>query len=328
MRKYFLCISEKIFYIMAGKFNKLNFNRIKNIYMNNITNSIAHQNLQRVLTKLIETTSDVEVIEEHIKIHMEQRNWGFDYYLRPLLINYFEWLEYSDEFSNFTYELKNIHHLSGWVSCVTGSSNEESVKVIEEIINDKWLINYLKFAEHQSGTVRSAKQFLKTTSGLYGRRLGWYAITRLLKPKLVIETGVDRGLGSTILCRALMRNAEDGSPGRYIGTDINPSAGYLLKAPLTDFGHIEYGDSIISLSKITEEVDLFINDSDHSSDYEEREYLTIEKKLSTRAILLGDNSHVTDKLYKFSCSRGMKFLHFAEQPKEHWYPGAGIGAAF
>ena len=296
--------------------------------MNNFTNLIANKNLQKVLDKIIRTNSSVELVDEHVKVQMEQRNWGFDYYLSPLLVNYFEWLENSDEYSNFTYELKNLHHLAGWVSCVTASSNEESIKVIEEIINDNWLINYLKFAEHQSGTISSEKQFLKTTSGLYGRRIGWYAVARLLKPKLVIETGVDRGLGSTILCRALMRNAEDGSPGRYLGTDINPSAGYLLKEPLTKFGHIEYGDSILSLKKISDEVDLFINDSDHSADYEENEYLAIENKLSDRAIILGDNSHVTDKLYNFSSKRNMKFLHFTEQPKNHWYPGAGIGAAF
>jgi hypothetical protein len=47
-----------------------------------------------------------------------------------------------------------------------------------------------------------------------GRRLGWYAAARLLKPKVIVETGVDYGLGSCVMCAALLRNASEGHPGR------------------------------------------------------------------------------------------------------------------
>ena len=88
------------------------------------------------------------------------------------------------------------------------------------------------------------------------------------------------------------------------------------------------GDSIESLKGLDEKIDIFINDSDHSADYEYNEYLTIKNKLSNDGIILGDNSHVTDKLLDFSIENDRKFLFFKEVPLHYWYPGGGIGISF
>src|SRR6266446_10867828 len=76
------------------------------------------------------------------------------------------------------------------------------------------------------------------------------------------------------------------------------------------------------------DIDLFINDSDHSAEYEYKEYLTVADKLTPSAVILGDNSHVSDSLRRFSEMRHRRFLFFQEKPKEHWYPGAGIGISY
>ena len=125
-----------------------------------------------------------------------------------------------------------------------------------------------------------------------------------------------------------MRNFAEGHPGYYYGTDINPKAGYLLSGEWSKYGEILYGDSIGSLNGLDEKIDMFINDSDHSADYEFKEYLTIQDKLSPNAFVLGDNSHCTNKLLTFARMTGRNFLFFQENPKDHWYPGAGIGLAF
>ncbi len=143
-----------------------------------------------------------------------------------------------------------------------------------------------------------------------------------------METGVDKGLGSILLCSALLRNNDEGYPGYYYGTDINPEAGYLLVGKYKQFGKLLIGDSIESLIKLDFKIDLFINDSDHSGEYEYKEYQTILSKLSEDAIILGDNAHITDKLSKFSMENNRKFLFWKEIPKGHWYPGAGIGISF
>src|SRR3546814_1929922 len=100
----------------------------------------------------------------------------------------------------------------------------------------------------------------------YGRRLGWYAVVRATKPRVVVETGVDKGLGAMVLCAALLRNAEEDRPGRYFGTDINPHAVYLLQPPYDSVGDILYGASLASLASFADSLDLFITDSDHSRD--------------------------------------------------------------
>ena len=38
----------------------------------------------------------------------------------------------------------------------------------------------------------------------YGLRIGWYAIVRVLKPTVVIQTGTEKGLGSVVLAEALL----------------------------------------------------------------------------------------------------------------------------
>jgi hypothetical protein len=73
---------------------------------------------------------------------------------------------------------------------------------------------------------------------------------------------------------------------------------------------------------------LFVDDSDHSAEYEYNEYLVIADKLSERSLILGDNAHVTNSLSRFSVKTNRQFVFFSEKPANHWYAGAGIGIAF
>ena len=246
-------------------------------------------------------------------------------YYTPKLKQIFFWLFYSKEDTNFSYELtqRNLSYLAQVISIVTNSP----VSVIEKYLNEPVMDDDLKkYVIKQS----MLSEFSSTTDARcdFGRRLGWYAIVRTIKPKIIVETGVDKGLGSVLLCYALKKNTEEGFSGRYFGTDINPTAGFLLQDPYKKFGEILYGDSIESLKNFKNSIDVFINDSSHSGEYEYNEYLAIEQKLSDKSIILGDNSHSTDKLLLFSKKTGRNFLFFKEEPKNHWYPGGGIGISF
>ena len=153
-------------------------------------------------------------------------------------------------------------------------------------------------------------------------------MVRATKPKLVIETGVDKGLGSVLLSCAVKNNAAEGHQGRYMGTDIEPLAGYLLGDVYSEYGSIAYGDSIETLKTVDEPIDLFINDSDHSHEYEAREYDTVEAKLHDESVILGDNAHASLSLSKFAARTNRIFTMVPEYPKNHWYKGCGIGIAF
>lgn len=74
-------------------------------------------------------------------------------------------------------------------------------------------------------------------------------------------------------------------------------------------------------------VDLFIHDSLHTREYETKEYEAVERLMATAGIVLSDNAHSTDALPAWAEKSGRRFFYFAEKPAEHWYPGAGIGAA-
>jgi hypothetical protein len=235
------------------------------------------------------------------------------------------WIFRSKEFTNFTYDLSNLNkrYLIAFIAGILGRNFNEIEGYIAEIESDLSLRAHLLAA-----TEASSERYFAEKNIYYGRRLGWYAVVRATRPKVVVETSVDKGLGSCVITSALKRNASDGFPGRYYGTDINPSAGYLLTDVYKEYGKILYGDSIMSLKNLNEIIDVFINDSDHSLDYEAKEYKTIADRLHPNAIIISDNSHITSALLDFAIATNRNFMYFQEKPINHWYSGAGLGIAF
>jgi hypothetical protein len=245
-------------------------------------------------------------------------------YIFPNLSKLARWVFTSRETTNFTYDLTayNKQCLAALLSGITDTPSETVESYFSELENDAMLAAHI-----EAGLSRSEDRFLSDKKICYGRRIGWYALARIMKPRVVVETGVDKGLGSCVLCSAILKNAAEGSPGEYFGTDINPAAGYLLGSPYSTVGKILYGDSIRSLKGLDRRIDLFINDSDHSSSYEADEYRVIQNKLSNGAVIIGDNSHWSPSLLSHAKECDMKFQLFIETPLNHWYPGGGIGIA-
>lgn len=235
-----------------------------------------------------------------------------------------KWIFTSRETTNYTYPLTaaNMQYLACFIADITNVSVAEVTAYMTELEQDDDL------RQHIGRRIAANPESYKADRQIYyGKRLGWYAFVRILHPKIVVETGVDKGLGSCVLTAALRRNTAEGHPGQYFGTDINPLAGYLLDAPYTENGRILYGDSIESLNAFKQPIDLFINDSDHSADYEALEYEAIASKMSPNGLILGDNCEVTTKLFEFAQATNRRFLFFREEPAQHWFSGGGIGVA-
>jgi hypothetical protein len=246
-------------------------------------------------------------------------------YYWPRLRSGAAWLAESRETSNFTFDLtpRNEAHLVQLLALVLGRRAEEVAGYIDELQRDGALRDAIADQLKLLGRRGSYDPVAR-----FGRRVGWYALVRAMKPKVVIETGVEKGIGAMVLCAALLRNSQEGHQGRYYGTDIDRGAGLLFCEPYRSMGEILYGDSIEMLSVLDVTVDIFINDSDHSAEYEAREYRLVSPKLAKDAVIIGDNAHVTDELLKFSRESDRKFLFFREEPDNHWYLGAGIGISF
>lgn len=230
------------------------------------------------------------------------------------------WLATSKEHTNYTYDLTELNwqHLAWWVAEVAGVSIDEARTAVDEGRSDMQLRDHVRIL-----TLESSRRGLADADVHLGRRIGWYALVRILRPEHVVETGTDKGLGSVTIAQAIRRNGS----GKLTTLDVNEHAGYLIQG-YEDTVELVVADSVEWLNGLEEPVELFIHDSLHSREHEISELRAVERRLSPNATVLSDNSHVTDALSTWAEGRGWRFLFFAETPKDHWYPGGGIGAAW
>jgi len=132
-------------------------------------------------------------------------------------------LEYvrSEELDNFTYEIGNEEELARFIADVLGVAPRRVAHLRCELQED--------IALRERLAVKLRPRTDRRDEPLFGRRIGWYCMVRLVKPSLVVETGTHDGLGTALLLRALERNAEEGSVGRLPTFDIDAASGWLLE---------------------------------------------------------------------------------------------------
>jgi len=183
----------------------------------------------------------------------------------------------SREVTNFTYDLeqRNVRYLYALISEVTGRPYSEIEIFAFEAINNETLRSHLRVMHQDPLRRQFADERLK-----WGRQLAYYILVRAMKPKVVVETGVDKGLGAIAIAAAIQRNQRDGFVGRYYGTDINPDAGYLLSGEYAAFGEILVGDSAGILASFQSPIDFFVFDSERTPQYEALEYQKVREKLT------------------------------------------------
>lgn len=230
------------------------------------------------------------------------------------------WFAKSREHENFTYDLTplNLEHLAWFVAAVAPCTVTEARGYIAEIEHD------FDLRSHAQSRARSGPQpGLSDLAIRYGRRVGWYALVRAVRPKVVVETGTDKGLGTLVLAAAVRRNGA----GRVVTVDVDTAAGHLIADPYAEVIDQRIGDSLTVLRGLEESVDMFLHDSLHTPEHEAAEFAAVAPFLSKEALVLSDNAHVTSELARWAEATGRRFLFFDERPARHWYPGAGIGVA-
>jgi len=219
------------------------------------------------------------------------------------------------ETDNFLYPIANRDELLALTCRVTRASPDRVGGYFKELEEDselrEWLRGGLATRADRSGEPH------------YGRRIVWYALVRHLRPARMVETGVHDGLGSSVLLRALERNAT----GHLYGMDTWPKSGWLIPSPLRSRFDLMLGSSLHSIGDLSEPLDLFVHDSDHRYEYEIAEYQAVAAKLAPDAMLISDNAHYGDALKNFAGTHGRPFLYCRELSRNHWYPGGGIGVS-
>ncbi len=235
----------------------------------------------------------------------------------------FVWLFKSKEYTNFTYEItdRSRRHLARLVAAVTGETDVLLVEEIQrELLGDEELASHIR-----SASTASPRRGAVDRKAEYGRRITWYALVRLTKPRVVVETGVDKGLGTLVLAAALRRNAAEGAGGRVIALDVNPTAGHLIGPPYSDFTDLWVGNSLSYLEGLRATVDIFIHDSDHAYKHEMDELEAVLPHMSASGFLLSDSAADSDALDDFCRAHRMDFAYAAEQVKNHWMSAQGVG---
>lgn len=134
-----------------------------------------------------------------------------------------------------------------------------------------------------------------------------YAVCRLKKPKVVVETGVAQGHSSLGILYALEKNETghlysiDLPNGVYVTdngerwSDINPyPVGWLVPIELRKNWTLSLGSSKEELPKILsniDAIDLFYHDSEHTVENISFEFKTCWPKMAKSGILMADNSN-------------------------------------
>jgi predicted O-methyltransferase YrrM len=223
------------------------------------------------------------------------------------------------ELDNFTYELTNEDELADLISKILSVPASLAMSHIDEIKADTAF-------DHAIQGALADRRDRNATMPL-GRRLGWYAIARITRPQVVVETGVHDGLGSAVMLRALQRNASEGTSGSLVSFDVREDVGWIIPPELRSRHELHIGDALalMTLALGDRPVDLFIHDSDHRYEHESAEFEVVRPLARPGAVLITDNAHGGTAFRDFCDRHGLPCHVFREKPKEHFYPGAAMG---
>ena len=233
------------------------------------------------------------------------------------------WLFTSREWTNLTSNITphNRRELVEFIHLLSDADREDVSAYMVEVEQDRDLDDYISTAVGATPYYSWADRDVRI-----GKRMGWYSLVRAIKPAVVVESGIDKGLGSCVIAAALLRNKAEGAPGILYALDIEETSGWLLGSPYDEVVEHQIGDSHDTLKKLEQSIDLFIHDSNHSYDHERGEYEIIHENLSDHALILSDNSHECAALMDFASELGQKYYFWHERPDGAFYPVGGIGA--
>lgn len=231
-----------------------------------------------------------------------------------------DWLVRGRETHNFTYDLDDINRdqLCWFVAMITGTAIGQVRAWTQELEKDEDLIGELT-----KRLSRNPFRSINASEPHWARRFGWYALIRATEPEHVVETGTHLGLGSCVIAAALLRNGR----GRLTTIDVDADAGYLIGEPWAGVIDRRIGSSLDLLPGLGD-IDMFLHDSLHTYEYESAEFAAVEPNLRPGALVLSDNAHDSAALSDWAERTGHHYLFFKEQPRNHWWPGDGIGVAW
>ncbi len=165
-------------------------------------------------------------------------------------------------------------------------------------------IDYFKFLELEEPLFRQ----MDGLRVVHMHHMVYYVMTRLLRPDIIVETGVNEGLSSALILYAMEHNQHGklysidlpnidvelypGGPRQKDGVPDEKGTGYLVPNHLRSRWELILGDAkdlLPELLPTLPKIDVFIHDSLHSYDHMLFEYQTAWPYLKQNGILLSDD---------------------------------------
>jgi predicted O-methyltransferase YrrM len=235
----------------------------------------------------------------------------------PRLVQALAWSVRSREIANFTYDTTRESQflLAAVVAEISQRPIAEIVAYVDELTADNAL------AAHVAGIAQTRDSRWNVDPGFKpGRRLAFYLLARALKPKRVMEAGVDKGLGALLVSRALTLNRAEGHPGDYLGIELDPEKPIPLyeKWPHR-VGQIVRGSSTEILRGQGALIDLFIHDTIPEAGHLTEQLATVRPLMAPGGVIA--STWTTQELIDHAFQNDLKLLTHQEETVGHWFPG-------
>ncbi len=230
------------------------------------------------------------------------------------------WSVRSREIANFTYDTTRESQLllGAVIAEISNRPIAEIVAYIDELNADKAI------AEHVAGIAQTRDSRWNVDPGFKpGRRLAFYLLARALKPRRVVEAGVDKGLGGLLLSRALTLNRAEGHAGDYLGIELDPAKPIPLYEQWPEkIGHIIRGSSTEILRGQGAPIDLFIHDTIPEAGHMTDQLATVRSLMAPSGVIA--STWTTPELIDHALQCNLKLLTHQEELADHWFPGDRI----
>jgi predicted O-methyltransferase YrrM len=177
----------------------------------------------------------------------------------------------------------------------------EVEKLYKEIDNSGFMRDILAKAEIKKG-------FFELNMAMVLRAPTLYVVCRLVKPQIVVETGVAEGFSSAFILQALKMNNKGklysidlpNQPGQVL--EGKRATGWLVPQDLKDNWTLILGASKDKLPPLLEDlkkIDVFYHDSEHSYENMTFEFDAAYKYLDKGSIILSDDITDNDSFADF-----------------------------
>lgn len=149
-------------------------------------------------------------------------------------------------------------------------------------------------------------------------------VTRLRRPRSVVETGVARGVTSAVILNALREN---GGGGRLASLDLpslepgyKEQVGCVVPPALREGWTLRFGPSAVALPRLLREaapVDLFVHDSAHTYRNMRFEFEQAARVLAPDGLLVSDDV-CNDALVDFAEAQGWEMVTVRQDKPAPW----------